>query len=145
MEVLFCLFLLFMLIEHPFVSIMVFVGLVGFCCLGENSTSGAYGSYSNDCDCSDNNDDALPWYEEKETIWNPTYYEDGTSRYKTLTGYQYSDGTSSWVDCLDVEHRDNGTESRPVWWDDNLREIYDSSTNELLGIEREESWGISHY
>lgn len=80
----------------------------------------------------------------KRTV-SPTYYSDGTARYRTLSGFEYSTGGSSWIDNCGIEHRNDGTESRPVWWNDNLREVYDSSTNELLGIEREEAWGISRY
>ena len=141
MEVLFGLFILFMIVEHPVASVLFLVGLVLLACLSEGEV---YSVASSSCTSSD--DDSVPWYEEKDSIWNPTYYDDGTSRYKTMFGYQYSTGTSSCInEITGIEYRDNGTEARPVWYDNNIKEIYSTDSGEYLGTEVENVWGISKY
>ena len=141
MEALFGLFVLFMIVEHPIASIFGFVGLVLLACLSEGE---GYSATSSSYTSSDN--DSVPWYEEKDSIWNPTYYEDGTSRYKTMFGYQYSNGTTSYInECTGIEYRDDRTEARPVWYNNDIKEIYSTDSGEYLGTEVENAWGISKY
>lgn len=145
MEALFGLFILFMIVEHPVAS-LGFVGLVLLACLSEgegySDTSSSYTSEYADTD----DNDSVPWYAEKDSIWNPTYYEDGTSRYKTMFGYQYSNGTTSCLnEITGIEYRDDGTEARPVWYDNDIKEIYNTDSGEYLGTEVENTWGISKY
>ena len=146
MEVLFGLFVLFMIVEHPVASVLILVGLVLLACLSEGEGySAASSSYTSECAGNDDND-SVPWYAEKDSIWNPTYYEDGTSRHKTMFGYQYSNGTSSCVnEITGIEYRDNGTEARPVWYNNDIKEIYSTDSGEYLGTEVENTWGISKY
>lgn len=141
MEALFVLFIIFVIVKHPVVSVLVIAGIILLCCL-----PGGESHSSDSCDDEDLDNDTVPWYKEKDSIFNPTYYENGTSRYKTASGYQYSNGVNSWINTLTgVEYRSNGTEARPVWYDPDTKEIYDSESGEYLGTETENDWGISKY
>lgn len=146
MELLLGVFGLFMIVEHPIASALVFGGLVLIACLpGGESCSSTSSSYASEY-TGDDDGDSVPWYMEKDSIWNPTYDDHGVSRYKTISGYQYSNGVSSYVnDTTGVEYRDDRTEARPVWYNNNIREIYNTDTGEYLGTEIENDWGISKY
>ena len=139
-------FIFFVIVKHPVVSVLAFGGLVLLACLPEGgSCSSASGFYSSGYADSDDGS-SVPWYQEKGSIWNPEYYENGESRYKTASGYQYSNGTSSYVnEITGIEYRKDGTEARQVWYSDDVKELYDTDTGEYLGTEMENDWGISRY
>lgn len=131
MEALFCLFIVFMFIEHPYVSIFCFV-LIAFSCLGgDTNTTYSY------VDCENTN----TGYLEKR------YYADGTYAVSNFsgTGYTYSDGTlagtsESWFDLLNNEHRNLNGRNEVVsqcWYNPSVREIFDEDTGEKIGYERE--------
>ena len=139
MEALFCLFIIFMFIEHPYVSILCFVGLVAFSCLGEDTNT----------TCSNANcGNTYTEYLEKK------YYADGTYAVSNLsgTGYTYSDGTlggtsdDSWIDSLGNEHRQINGRNEVVsqcWYNPSVREIFDEDTGEKIGCE-EDILGVTH-
>lgn len=140
MEVVFVLFVLFMIVEHPVVSVLVFAGLVLLACLPEvagcsvtssSCTSGYTGT----------------GYLEKR------HYADGTYSVSNLsgTGRTYTNGTldgtsDSWIDSFGNEHRTiNGRNEvvSPCWYNPSEREILDEGTGQKIGYE-EDVLGVTY-